>query len=291
MPAVARSCTWRRFDAGPPSWLDSRRTGRGSPDNGRSSSPEKVYLALSPRSRPDTRVKVVVAPWQADAKHRKKMVFRDGVYAGPTVGCKREGMGTFWFANGDVYEGGWKGDQMHGRGRLTYEAGAIYEGEFQHGGRHGFGRLTYANGDVYAGNWVSDTKEGKGEFHWAQLGTRYEGDFAHGTLHGVGSYTFADGSIYQGHYIDGRRRGRGVLTKADGSKVSGEWEGLKRTLSRKQLMEEPPAFRPDLSFKRDPTKDYIEKTLAIEAWMEQLELEAQRGAFGSPTGEAVVGRR
>ena len=55
----------------------------------------------------------------------------------------------------------------------------------------------------------------------------------------------------------------------------------------KQLMEEPPAFRPDLSFKRDPTKDYIEKTLAIEAWMEQLELEAQREvAFGSPTGES-----
>jgi hypothetical protein len=235
----------------------------------------KVYLTLSPRTEKE----------QAAAKEKTWDVCPgEGVYAGSMVRGVRDGSGKLWLNNGDMYEGQWRGDELHGQGRIAYQTGAVYEGDFEDGRRHGWGTLIYANGDVYEGSWNDDTKEGRGTFHWKEMGTKYDGDFFGGVMHGEGRYYFADGSMYQGSYKDGKRQGRGTLTMSDGSTHTGEWQGLARTLSKKNLLEEPPAFRPDLALKRkNATKSQLERELKMEAYVQQLE-EERKGAH-SPTGE------
>eukprot|EP00927_Polykrikos_kofoidii_P013942 TRINITY_DN16084_c0_g1_i1.p1 TRINITY_DN16084_c0_g1~~TRINITY_DN16084_c0_g1_i1.p1 ORF type:complete len:1146 (+),score=219.75 TRINITY_DN16084_c0_g1_i1:182-3619(+) len=51
-------------------------------------------------------------------------------YCGQFQHGKREGIGTFYYANGAYYHGGWKGHVKSGQGRHTSEEGSVYEGIF-----------------------------------------------------------------------------------------------------------------------------------------------------------------
>ena len=44
---------------------------------------------------------------------------------------KREGLGKFYFTNGDKYEGSWKDDKRNGQGKLFFKNGTIFAGEFK----------------------------------------------------------------------------------------------------------------------------------------------------------------
>jgi hypothetical protein len=55
-------------------------------------------------------------------------------YSGPWVGDKKEGKGTFVFADGRKYEGEFRNDQMHGPGKLFAPDGKlIVDGEWENG--------------------------------------------------------------------------------------------------------------------------------------------------------------
>mmetsp|Transcript_106233 Transcript_106233/g.298759 ORF Transcript_106233/g.298759 Transcript_106233/m.298759 type:complete len:1017 (-) Transcript_106233:111-3161(-) len=51
-------------------------------------------------------------------------------YRGQFCYGKREGVGTFYYANGSWYHGEWKGHVKNGQGRHTTEDGTVYEGIF-----------------------------------------------------------------------------------------------------------------------------------------------------------------
>ena len=52
-------------------------------------------------------------------------------YTGSWVGGQRDGVGTFFYANGSQYHGQWKGNLKHGFGCLTFSSGAVWEGIFE----------------------------------------------------------------------------------------------------------------------------------------------------------------
>eukprot|EP00930_Biecheleria_cincta_P095731 TRINITY_DN87667_c0_g1_i1.p1 TRINITY_DN87667_c0_g1~~TRINITY_DN87667_c0_g1_i1.p1 ORF type:complete len:1103 (+),score=193.86 TRINITY_DN87667_c0_g1_i1:74-3382(+) len=52
-------------------------------------------------------------------------------YTGQWVWGKREGKGTFYYANGAFYHGEWKDHKKEGFGRHTFDDGKVYEGAFE----------------------------------------------------------------------------------------------------------------------------------------------------------------
>ena len=56
---------------------------------------------------------------------------RREAYVGAWADGKRQGIGTFVYANGTEYEGEWDDDRKHGHGRFTFEDGSYYEGRFE----------------------------------------------------------------------------------------------------------------------------------------------------------------
>jgi hypothetical protein len=63
------------------------------------------------------------------------------VYAGQWERDQRSGVGTAFYANGDIYQGAWHADLRHGWGVCHYADGSVYEGEYQQQLRHGQGIL------------------------------------------------------------------------------------------------------------------------------------------------------
>ena len=68
------------------------------------------------------------------ARQRTQLKFSDGShYEGGVRDGKRNGQGTFIWANGSHYEGEWRNDRPHGQGILTMGDGRRYEGQWRNG--------------------------------------------------------------------------------------------------------------------------------------------------------------
>ncbi|CAJ1378162.1 unnamed protein product [Effrenium voratum] len=52
-------------------------------------------------------------------------------YTGQWVWGRREGIGTFYYANGAYYHGEWKANVKEGHGRHTFDDGKVYQGSFE----------------------------------------------------------------------------------------------------------------------------------------------------------------
>mmetsp|Transcript_8362 Transcript_8362/g.8280 ORF Transcript_8362/g.8280 Transcript_8362/m.8280 type:complete len:631 (-) Transcript_8362:22-1914(-) len=52
-------------------------------------------------------------------------------YVGQWAFGKRNGQGTFYYANGSKYEGSWVDDLKSGQGTMTFEDGSVYSGAFE----------------------------------------------------------------------------------------------------------------------------------------------------------------
>ncbi|CAE7611247.1 RSPH10B [Symbiodinium natans] len=52
-------------------------------------------------------------------------------YTGQWVWGRREGTGTFYYANGAYYHGEWKSNVKEGHGRHTFDDGKVYDGKFE----------------------------------------------------------------------------------------------------------------------------------------------------------------
>ena len=64
---------------------------------------------------------------------------------------KKEGVGTYIFANGTRYDGELKNDKINGRGICHYADGEVYEGEWLDGKWHGKGKRSLQDGTVQDG--------------------------------------------------------------------------------------------------------------------------------------------
>ena len=54
-------------------------------------------------------------------------------YVGEFMNGKKNGQGTFTWADGAKYVGGWMDGKMHGQGTFTKDDGAIFKGLFKNG--------------------------------------------------------------------------------------------------------------------------------------------------------------
>ena len=68
---------------------------------------------------------------------------------------------------GDKYVGDFKDGKKDGFGTYTWANGDEYGGQFKDDKRDGVGVYTYANGDKYGGIWKDDKKDGEGTYIWA----------------------------------------------------------------------------------------------------------------------------
>ena len=120
----------------------------------------------------------------------------------------------------ESYVGQWKNNKKEGQGTYTYANDDIYKGEWKNGMKHGEGTLTYANiwgqgpseGDKYVGKWKNDKKHGIGIYTWVDGpldGDKYVGEWKNGEEHGKGSYyDNYSGTIEKGLWENGKFMGR-----------------------------------------------------------------------------------
>ncbi len=148
-------------------------------------------------------------------------------YVGDKKDGKRDGIGTYVWANGDNYSGGWKNNLLEGKGTYKWKDGMVYEGNFKNNLKHGYGILTWANGDRYEGNFKDDKFSGKGTYTFAK-GHKYVGNYANNKKNGKGTFTWADGDKFVGNYKDDNRTGKGTLYYSNGSKFVGNYKNGER---------------------------------------------------------------
>ena len=88
------------------------------------------------------------------------------VYEGEFVNEKRDGWGTYTFADdedeGGLYTGNWRAGVAHGQGRRVFADGTFYEGEWRNGLLNGRGVQFKPDGLSYEGQFRASLRHGKG---------------------------------------------------------------------------------------------------------------------------------
>lgn len=87
-------------------------------------------------------------------------------YKGEYVDGVKQGQGIFWWTSGqhagDRYIGAFSGDKRNGRGTYTYANGDIYVGNWLDGKQHGDGEMLYAEDlSRLRGQWSNGLREGR----------------------------------------------------------------------------------------------------------------------------------
>lgn len=131
--------------------------------------------------------------------------------------------GTSANANGQ-YTGEYKDGKRNGQGTFTFADGSRYVGEYKNGFREGQGTLIYANGGKYVGEHKGGVLNGRGMYTSAS-GDIHVGEYKDGKRDGQGSYTFASGEKYVGLYKDNQPHGYGIHYSSSGSIIQqGRWD-------------------------------------------------------------------
>ena len=138
----------------------------------------------------------------------------------------REGVGVYYFSNGDIYLGEWQNNKIQGKGIYYFSVGEYYEGKFMDFQRHGGGIYQYNTGNRYEGEWRNDQKSGFGIFvYYSEVNKRetYEGSWCEDEKDGEGIYTFANGDKFVGRWKKGKKLGKGMVLFSDHGVFQGEW--------------------------------------------------------------------
>ena len=167
-------------------------------------------------------------------------------YEGPFEDDRPNGIGKYFFANGDKYDGEVKAGSLTGRGiyvtkdgdtlegtfvnaklqgigTYRFASGDRYEGEIVQGKMHGKGRYFIKGGDRIEGSFLDGKPAGKGTYYFTN-GDRYEGDIQGADLSGQGAYFYASGMKYEGEMRQGHPQGKGVFWFTDGTRFEGVFE-------------------------------------------------------------------
>jgi hypothetical protein len=145
--------------------------------------------------------------------------------------------GTYVFTSGDKYKGEWKDGKKNGRGTYTWANGAKCESSYREDLTIGISDCIQNNGDRYVGE-----VDGKGGYSGFGIyyfigdfkGDRYEGEWKEGNFNGQGTYYYhfnkdTRGDRYIGEYKNGIKNGIGTYYFANGDKFVGEFKGNKNT--------------------------------------------------------------
>ena len=166
-------------------------------------------------------------------------------YKGEFRENKKQGKGTYIWANGNLYEGDFVDDEPSGRGKFVFVGGDQYEGEYSKGAFNGKGIFVakngdrtdaafvdgkangqsiyvFANGDRYEGEMAGGKMSGKGIFI-TKGGDRWEASFANDRAHGKGVYYFSNGDRYEGDFTNGAMTGKGSYFYSTGYKSEGSY--------------------------------------------------------------------
>lgn len=82
---------------------------------------------------------------------------------------KKNGKGTYTYANGDKYIGEFKDNFKHGNGTYIHSNGNKYEGEYKYEKKHGQGIFTWKDGSKFSGQWKNNNKHGKGIYTYYDI--------------------------------------------------------------------------------------------------------------------------
>jgi len=85
-----------------------------------------------------------------------------GLYEGQFRAGKRDGGGTYSYADGRRYVGQFLQGLYHGSGALSFADGTEYRGGFLRGKKHGMGSFMWPDGRKYVGMWQQGRTDGKG---------------------------------------------------------------------------------------------------------------------------------
>jgi hypothetical protein len=191
--------------------------------------------------------------------------FRGDRYEGEHRSRKKEGQGSYYYANGNRYVGEFRNGRINGQGTLYLADGSRYEGEYRNGIREGQGTYYYGSGeyqgDRHEGEYRNDKPNGQGTYyfladhHGVNQGDRHEGEYRNGKPEGPGTYYYANGNRYVGEFRGWRKHGQGTLFKVDGTKQEGMWGNGKFLYARKDPAPRTIAKRE----KKDPAPTTTEK--------------------------------
>jgi len=146
----------------------------------------------------------------ATVRTEKGVVVPGARYIG---GFKRhlfEGLGTYWYSNGDKYSGPWrKGEKAGPNGTFTRASdGAVLVGEWSGDKANGFCKCTYGNGATYEGFYREDMKDGEGCYRTV-TGDEYRGEFQQDRILGRGLFIDKKNhTSYHGTFHNSKRHGR-----------------------------------------------------------------------------------
>ena len=151
--------------------------------------------------------------WVPDGRRGKRRRPRDVVYRSFSYGGVRPRSAvaqerSIAFANG-IYHGPVLGEKPEGVGIFQYNDESRYEGDFRDGAMEGNGLLLWPDGRKMQGTFKDGVLEGEGACSWAD-GSRYEGSFRRGRMHGPGVFIWADGTRFEGLFDNGRRTDQGA---------------------------------------------------------------------------------
>ena len=173
--------------------------------------------------------------------------FQNGaLYEGEMSYGKLHGIGTLWFANGDMYKGHWKANKRDGEGILNTIDGITYQGPFLNNQLNGDVRVYDTEGGYFEGQWEKDknVKEGiyvhadgsREKGFWTDKGFRLKHEFLNTVPievladcnlvpcgSGKGRMVFDDGSVYTGFFLNGLPDGEGECKYVNGDVYKGRW--------------------------------------------------------------------
>jgi len=114
----------------------------------------------------------------------------------PSSGYFHNCFGTYTL-RGNEYAGEFKDNKKNGQGTYTFANGQKYVGEFKDEKFNGQGTYTFPNGNKYVGEFKDEKFDGQGTYTFAN-GQKYVGEFKDGKRNGQGTYTFPSGTVKEG---------------------------------------------------------------------------------------------
>ncbi|MFH0893038.1 MAG: hypothetical protein V2A54_01280 [Bacteroidota bacterium] len=149
-------------------------------------------------------------------------------YEGYWKNGKREGKGTYTYANGSKYVGNTIANKRNGYGVFTWASGDKYEGGWKDGKKHGDGKYYFADGTSKTGTWVEDVYQETTTSDQKVTTGKKTGCISGDCSNGFGTYVFESGEKYAGNWKNDERNGKGTNYFASGASYTGEWKDDKK---------------------------------------------------------------